>query len=149
MNILRLHFWWILIFVASLYFFCDVMGQDMAVLSSTGSQARFIVSAVMILLTLALVPLALRLFTLRRVKDDLIDNGITAMRKWGIIRIYILGGLLVINAMLYYFFGDEPAFGYLAIVVLLTMPFVYPTKKRCLAEMGMLEEEVDSTEEEE
>ena len=38
------------------------------------------------------------------------------------------------NTLLYYIYGFEPAFGYLAVMVMLTMPFVFPTMSRCKAE---------------
>ena len=52
----------------------------------------------------------------------------------GIVRIMLLGAPLVINTLLYYFFGFEPAFGYLAVITLLSMVFILPTTSRCVAE---------------
>ena len=64
----------------------------------------------------------------------LMENPSAALLKWGIVRILTLGILLVCNTLLYYMYGFEPAFGYLAVMVMLTMPFVLPTMSRCKAE---------------
>jgi hypothetical protein len=89
----------------------------------------------MILLTLAAIPLGLRLFKFRKVADDLRQRGELALLKWGVLRLSMIGDLLVINTLLYYIFGFEPAFGYLAVICLLSMPFIVPTMSRCEAEV--------------
>ena len=131
---MMLVFWLLLSGSAVLYLSCDVMNMDMAVRSAASEQERFVVSTVMILLTLALVPLSLRLFKFSRVSADLLNRKEKALCKWGMIRMTTLGLLLFVNTMLYYFYGFEPSFGYLALVVLLTMPFVFPSMSRCVAE---------------
>jgi hypothetical protein len=46
-------------------------------------------------------------------------------------------------------YGFEPAFGYLAVMVMLTMPFVLPTMSRCKSETEEEKEpEQDETAEE-
>ena len=127
-------FWLFLAAPAVLYVCGDVMDMDFGLLSKASQEERFVVTTVMILLTLALVPLSLRLFKFRRVAEDLIARKEKALRKWGKIRMTTLGLLLFGNTLLYYLYGFEPAFGYLALVVLLTMPFVFPTMGRCIAE---------------
>ena len=127
-------FWLFLSGAAVLYLCGDVMDMDFGLLAKASQEERFIVTTVMILLTLALVPLSLRLFKFRRVAADLVDRKERALRKWGKIRLTTLGLLLFANTLLYYLYGFEPSFGYLALVVLLSMPFVYPTMSRCMAE---------------
>lgn len=127
-------FWLFLSGAAVLYLCGDVMDMDFGLLAKASQEERFVVTTMMILLTLALVPLALRLFKFRRVAEDLIARKEKALRKWGKIRMTILGLLLFVNSLLYYLYGFEPSFGYLALVVLLTMPFVFPTMGRCIAE---------------
>ena len=61
--------------------------------------------------------------------------------KWGTLRLMILGNLLVINTFFYYAFGFEASYGYLAIVVLLSMVFIFPTMNRCIAETSEVTEE--------
>ena len=41
----------------------------------------------------------------------------------------------MVNTFLYYAFELESTYGYLAVVVLLCMPFIVPTKSRCEAEV--------------
>ena len=40
----------------------------------------------------------------------------------------------MMNTLLYYFYAFEPAYGYLAVIILLSMPFILPTMSRCEAE---------------
>jgi hypothetical protein len=44
--------------------------------------------------------------------------------------------MLLANTLLYYVFMNT-SFGYLAIIILLCMPFVYPSKDKCMAEAFM------------
>jgi hypothetical protein len=118
-----------------LYILGDWMNVDLAFVSNVDSQTLFIVSTLMILTTLASIPAGLRLFKFSKVASEIKMEGKPALLKWSIIRMVLIGDLLVINTMLYYFFGFEPAFGYLAIVCLLTMPFILPTMSRCKSEL--------------
>lgn len=127
--------YWLLLSGAAVLYLCgDIMDMDLGVFTAASQQERFVVTTVMILLTLALVPLSLRLFRFRRVAADLMSRKEKALAKWGKIRMATLGQLLFVNTALYYLYGYEPSFGYLAIVVLLTMPFIYPSMSRCIAE---------------
>ena len=95
---------------------------------------NFVFSTVMILITLAIIPTALRLFKFRCVARNFEDDAIAALQKWGSIRIVMLAGVLLINLIMYYFFGHEPVYGYLAIMVLISMVFIFPSMRRCYAE---------------
>ena len=134
-DLLMVLFWAQLIIPAVIYVCCEFLDVDLAFLAGTSEKARYVVSTVMILATLALLPLALRLFKFQRIHNELVDWRAEALGKWGIIRLVILGNLLLINTLFYYAYGFESAFGYLAVVTLLTMPFVYPTLERCYAEV--------------
>lgn len=127
-------FWGQLAIPAMLYVCGEFLDVDMAVLSGCSPTVRYAATAAMILFSLALIPLALRLFKFRKIHDDLIERQAFALDKWGVVRLMILGDLLLLNTVLYYAFGFEPAFGYLALITLLAMPFVYPTMNRCLTE---------------
>ena len=137
-------FWGQLVVPTLLYVCGEFLHVDMAVLSECAPTWRYAVSTVMILLSLALIPLALRLFKFGKVRRDLAEHGAEALGKWGRIRLLMLGDLLLANTVLYYAFAYEPAFGYLAVVTLLTMPFVYPTKNRCLTETEAAGEGADA-----
>ena len=117
------------------YLLGDWLNVDLAFASNVDSKTQFVFSTMMILMTLACIPLGLRLFKFKKVASEIKEQGIPALQKWSVIRMVLIGNLLVINTMLYYFFGFEPAYGYLAIVVLLTMPFILPTMNRCKTEL--------------
>ena len=110
------------------------MDMDIAVLSDISDEVRFVLQTAAILLSLAVVPLSLKLFSMQKVKADLQEHKAPALKKWGTLRLLMLGMVLVGNTLLYYMLGYEPAFGYLAIITALVMPFVVPTMKRCEAE---------------
>ena len=55
------------------------------------------------------------------------------MWKWGMSRLLILEVPMVIDTLLYYIYMNT-TFGYLGIMLLLCLPFVFPTLNRCLDE---------------
>lgn len=138
--------YWLQLLAAAILYVCgDYLEFDMAVLASDEARhTGYYVQMVMILLTLGLVPTALRLFKFQGIHASLLAHPEKALLKWGGLRILILGVLLVANTLLYYIYGFEPTYGYLAVMVMLTMPFVLPTMGRCKAET---EEPVETKEE--
>ena len=94
------------------------------------------------LLTLGFAFLALRLFKFEKIKNDLVSRKETALKKWGTIRLALLGAPLLIDTLLYYTYM-KATFGYLALILVLCLPFVYPSMDRCLSET---EEEVTKAE---
>lgn len=133
---LMLLFAFILLVAAAIYVGGEFAKVDMCILEDASRQQRFFCSTLMILLTIGLLPLSLRLFRFKAVSADLQRRKAAALACWGTIRLAVLGLLLVLNTFLYFAFGFEAAYGYLAVVVLLCMPFVVPTKERCMAEVG-------------
>ena len=91
---------------------------------------EFIVATALELLTLCCIPLALRMFKMRGISERLKRQPAEALLLWGSIRLSMLGVLLVACVWFYYFFM-KPTFGYLAIILLLSMLFVVPTRARC------------------
>ena len=110
------------------------------------TQAWFIILTVMELLTIAVIPAALYLFKIKKVKEALKAEPVAAMKKYGVMRLLMLGLPLVANTDLYYM-SMNVAFGYMAIILLLVLPFVYPSKARC-EEEGSIQEEGGRTKEE-
>ena len=53
--------------------------------------------------------------------------------KLGMLRLSLLLIPMQVNTLLYYLYMN-PAFGYMAIILLLCLPFVYPSMNRCLDE---------------
>ena len=86
------------------------------------------------LLTLGGVFLALRLFKFPKVHQDLVTKKEHALFKWGILRLALLLIPMVANTYLYYMFMNT-TFGYMAIIQLLCLPFVFPTMSRCQSEV--------------
>ena len=96
--------------------------------------SEFILTALMELLTLGGVFLALRLFKFPKVHQDLVTKKEHALFKWGILRLALLLIPMVANTYLYYMFMNT-TFGYMAIIQLLCLPFVFPTMSRCQSEV--------------
>lgn len=96
--------------------------------------SEFIFVSLMELLTLGGVFLALRLFKFNKVHDDLVAKKEHALFKWGLLRLALILIPMVGNTYLYYMFMNT-TFGYLAIIQLLSLPFVYPSMSRCKSEV--------------
>lgn len=96
-------------------------------------QTEFVALTVMELTSLAAAFIGLRLFRFRMIHNELVTNEEPAMLKWGLLRLLILEVPMVVNTYLYYIYMNT-TFGYLAIILLLCLPFVMPTESRCLAE---------------
>ena len=96
-------------------------------------QTEFVALTVMELSTLAMAFLGLRLFKFPMIHTQLVTEKEPAMLKWGLLRLFVLEVPMIVNTYLYYMYMN-PTFGYLAIILLLTLPFVFPSEGRCLAE---------------
>lgn len=100
---------------------------------ATEEQSKFLFTTFMELGSLAAAFFGLRLFKFQAVHNDLVTRKELAMMKWGLIRLLILELPMVADTLLYYIYMYT-TFGYLAIILLLCLPFVFPTLNRCLAE---------------
>ena len=96
-------------------------------------QTEFVALTTMELTTLAMAFLGLRLFKFAMIHTQLVTEKEPAMLKWGLLRLFILEVPMVVNTYLYYMYMN-PTFGYLAIILLLCLPFVFPSMNRCIAE---------------
>ena len=94
---------------------------------------EFVLTTLMELLSLAAIFVGLRMFRKKRIHDDLTTRKALALRFWGLIRLCIIGLPLSLNVLFYYLFMNT-TFGYMAIIMALCLPFVYPTLNRCLTE---------------
>ena len=101
--------------------------------AGSGEQAEFLLTTMMELLTLAVIPLALKLFKFPRVHADLVSRKAEALRKWGLLRLLMMLVTLLVNTLLYYAYANV-AFGYMAIILVIVLPFVYPSIERCQSE---------------
>ena len=102
-------------------------------LAGTSANGEFIVTTLMELLTLASVPLALKLFRFKKTHNDLTARKAEALRTWGLLRLGLLALLLIANTLLYYIYMNT-AFGYMALIIVVCLPFIYPSMDRCLTE---------------
>lgn len=91
---------------------------------------EYYLAIAMELITICLIPISLRLFKFKKIKTQLQSTPDMALRKWGSIRMDMLALPMFVNCFLYYQFINV-AFGYLGIIDLLCMVFVYPSKTRC------------------
>ena len=96
-------------------------------------QTEFIATTTMEITTLAGVFLAMRLFKFRAIHQNLVSQKAPALLKWGLLRLVLLEGQMLCNTYLYYMYM-APTFGYMAIIQLLCLPFVWPSMERCMAE---------------
>ena len=96
-------------------------------------QSEFVLTALMELVSLGAAFMGLRLFKFKAVHNDLVSREEPAMWKWGVIRLLILEVPMVVDTLLYYWYMNT-TFGYLAVMLLLCLPFVFPSLNRCLAE---------------
>ena len=61
--------------------------------------------------------------------------GVSALRLWGVVRLSLLCVPMMVNIVSYYLFMWV-GFAYLAIILLLSLFFVYPSLSRCYNEAG-------------
>ena len=94
---------------------------------------EFVFTTMMELITLGFAFLSLRLFKFGTIRADLFARKETALQKWGVLRLMLIQGPLWFNTLLYYLYMS-PTFGYLAIILALCLPFVYPGMSRCIAD---------------
>lgn len=102
------------------------------VMKGWNASGEFVAATFMELLTLCVIPVALRLFRFRRVADSLTTHD--ALLRWGMVRMLMLCVPMVGNTLLYYLYMNV-AFGYMGIILLLCLAFVLPTKTRCESEI--------------
>ena len=96
-------------------------------------QTEFIAMTTMELTSLAAAFLGLRLFKFPKIHESLVTQKEPALLKWGMLRLLVLEVPMVSNTYLYYIYMNT-TFGYLAIILLLCLPFVFPSVNRCIAE---------------
>ena len=92
-------------------------------------QDEFLSTIFMELTTIVFIPVALRLFKTMNVEKRLEEGNIKAFRKWGLVRILMITVPLVLNTLLYYSFMNT-TFGYMALILLICLPFIYPAVRK-------------------
>lgn len=89
------------------------------------------------LTTIAILPMALRLMKLSSVSEAVKHSSKTYLR-FALLRLSAIALTMLANAVLYYLFM-QTTFGYLAIICLISMAFVYPSSSRCKSETSVEE----------
>ena len=115
---------------------CETSVLPQGVLKGSDASCEFVVQCLMELLTICIIPLALRLFKFRSVAHRLATpHGalVCAMT-----RLLALCVPMIVNTALYYLYMNV-AFGYMGIILLLCLAFVMPTKERCNLEFGIVD----------
>lgn len=95
---------------------------------------EFYVLSAMELLAIVVVPTALYLFRIGAVKRKLVAGRENALLPMGMVRILMMALPMMADTLLYYIYM-LPSLGYLAIILFLSLFFVYPSKERCVGDI--------------
>lgn len=105
---------------------CDVVPAGVL---AGNVQEEFLAVIFMELLTIVMIPLALRLFKAKNVEQRVEEGDSSALKKWGMLRILMITVPLLLNTLGYYLFMNT-TFGYMAIILLVCLPFIYVSPKK-------------------
>ncbi len=101
---------------------------------ASDKQFEFVVMTIMELCTIVAIPVALKLFKFKRISSKLSStDSLATLNRWGMVRLVLLIVPMVVNLLCYYLFM-KVGFGYLAIILFLSLFFVYPSLSRCYNE---------------
>ena len=92
-------------------------------------QDEFLCTIAMELVTIVFIPIALRLFKTKDVDRRLDEGDIKTFKTWSILRILMITVPLLMNTLLYYIFMNT-TFGYMALILLICLPFIYPATRK-------------------
>lgn len=101
--------------------------------STDNKSAEFLTVTFMELLTICLIPLSLRLFKFKHIHRQLATGKASKLLVWGTLRMVLLCLPMMVNTLLYYLFMNV-AFGYMALIGLISLTFIYPNMQRCISE---------------
>ena len=96
-------------------------------------QVEFVIMSMMEILTIIAIPVALKLSKFKAIANKLASDTLLHFERWGIVRLCLLNVPMVINLVCYYLFVGA-GFGYLSIILFLSLFFVYPSLSRCYNE---------------
>ena len=104
---------------------------------SPNTQCVFVLTTVMQLLTIGSIPLALYLFRIPYIHRQLTanaSNASSALLRWGSVRMLLLCVPMIVNVILYYLTSMTVSFAYLAVILAVSLAFIYPSEQRCAFE---------------
>lgn len=96
-------------------------------------QLVFLLQSLMEIVTIVVIPVALKLFAVKSIHRKLVNRKGAALLPWGTARLNMLCLPMLVNTFLYYQTWS-PAFGYMAIILALCLFFIYPSIGRCYDE---------------
>lgn len=131
-KILLINFWVALAVVLLMVVLYEMEFLEPSLLAGN-VELVFGLQILMEILTIAFIPLALKLFAFKWVRRKLQEGQGSALLSWGTTRLNMLCLPMIVNTFLYYQ-TMSPAFGYMAIILFLCLFFVYPSLGRCLSE---------------
>ena len=131
-RILCINFWFLLLMTLLLVIFYEF---EILMPGNLVYERNFVFfMQVVEFVTIAVIPIALKLFSLKVIRRKLVKGKESSLLFWGLIRINLLCMPMLINTWMYYQAALSPAFGYMAIILFLSSFFVYPSMSRCVAE---------------
>lgn len=98
--------------------------------------AEFLTATVMELLTIIVIPVALKMIKYGAVRNVINREGEAGYYRMARCRMFLLLIPMLANTLCYYLFMNV-AFAYMAIVLAISLVFIYPTENRSITEAGM------------
>lgn len=126
MKTIKIIFWAVLALMLAAVILFETNEQLTGFLGMTEAD-EFKLLSVMEMLTLMSIFLMLRLFKFERIARQIEESPQRALPLWTSVRVAVMLVMISANGLLYY--GTmNTTFGYLAIIMMVSLPFVYPQK---------------------
>lgn len=126
MKTIKIIFWAVLALMLAAVILFETNEQLTGFLGVTEAD-EFKLLSVMEMLTLMSIFLILRLFKFERIARQIEESPQRALPLWTSVRVAVMLVMIAVNGLLYY--GTmNTTFGYLAIIMMVSLPFVYPQK---------------------
>jgi hypothetical protein len=119
--------WYTAILAIGVFVLVSFLFNDMIFIEDP--QLDFIFLTAMELITLCVIPFALRLFKFKWVKKRIKKQGIKGLADLKASQIVMLSGPMLLNAIIY-LMNRQVAHFYLAVILFLCMFFIYPSQER-------------------
>lgn len=124
MKTIKIIFWAVLALMLAAVILFETNEQLTGFLGVTEAD-EFKLLSVMEMLTLMSIFLMLRLFKFERIARQIEESPQRALPLWTSVRVAVMLVMIAANGLLYY--GTmNTTFGYLAIIMMVSLPFVYP-----------------------
>jgi hypothetical protein len=127
----------IIVLIIVVLFETDILFNQRGIFTGM-KNLEFILVSVMELVTIAVIPLSLKFVKIKRIRKYLTEDKAKAAQhllQIGSVRMFLLCIPMIANAILYYLFM-QTTFGYMAIILLLCLCFIFPSSSRCEDEVS-------------